>query len=80
MNFPWGKTKVPHGQRQLPQEIITLLGGRLKFLKETYVLNFFKTITISFLFLYWLESYHWKGFEEGHNFAPESTSFRIHIK
>jgi hypothetical protein len=37
---------------------LNLLGEEPKFLKETYVSNFFVTIIISFSFLYRLVTYH----------------------
>jgi hypothetical protein len=43
--------------------------------------NFFLLIiVISYLFLYKLATYHWKGLEESCNFVIESISIRIHMQ
>jgi hypothetical protein len=53
---------------------------RLKFLRETYVLNLFVIIIISLLFLYSLVNYHWKGIKERYNFVVGNISIKIHMQ
>jgi hypothetical protein len=47
-------------------------------LGETYVSNLFTII--SFVFLYVIVTYHWKGFENNYNFINGNISIRIHIQ
>jgi hypothetical protein len=67
MNFSWEKGIFPRVQ-------CIFFGERSKFLRETYVPNFFVITTISCLFLYRFMTYHWKGFKEGYNFVVGNTS------
>jgi len=48
--------------------------------KETYVPNLFAITVISFLFLYVIATYHWKGFEESYNFVGGNISIKIHMQ
>jgi hypothetical protein len=73
MKFPWGKAQVPCGEGHLAWENNVLSLERLKFLEKKYVPNIFVITTISCLFLYRLATYHWKGIEEGYNFAVGNT-------
>ncbi len=41
------------------------------FPRETYILNHFAIVIISFLFLYAIVNYHWKGFKESYNFTSQ---------
>jgi hypothetical protein len=59
---------------------------KLKFLRETHVLNLFGITTISCLFSYKLVTYPWKILKEGYNFVVENicksydhTKFRTHL-
>jgi hypothetical protein len=42
--------------------------------------NFLTITVISYLFLYMLTTYYWKGFEESYNFVLENISIRTHMK
>jgi hypothetical protein len=53
---------------------------RPKFLEKTYVLNFFAITTISYLFLYKLVTYPWKGLKKRYNFMVGNTSTKIHMQ
>jgi hypothetical protein len=53
---------------------------RPKFLKETYVSNFFVIVIISLLFLYSLAAYHWKGLKKIYNFVVGNISIKIHMQ
>jgi hypothetical protein len=41
---------------------------------------FLSIIVISYLFLYKLATYHWKGFEESYKFVNGSISIKTHIQ
>jgi len=43
-----------------------------------YVTNIFAIIIISFLFLYSLVTYHWKGLKERYNFVIGNISIKIY--
>jgi hypothetical protein len=47
---------------------------------ETYALNIFAIIVISYLFLYGFATHHWKGIKESDNFAIKYTSIKIHMQ
>jgi hypothetical protein len=60
-------------QCTFPKETLQLFG-------KTYVPNIFVITIISFLFLYVIMTYHWKGFEKNYNFVGGNTSIKIHMK
>lgn len=68
------------GLTHLYRESLLVLHWKVCSPKETRILNFFSIITISYLFLYILVTYRWKGLKERYNFIIESTSIRIHMK
>jgi hypothetical protein len=51
-----------------------------KYLRKTFVPNFFATITISCSFLYKLVTYYWKVLKESYNFVVKNISIKIHMK
>jgi len=57
----------------IPWETPTSFKKRLKFFRGTYVLNLLTITIISYLFLYKLVTYYWKGLEENYNFVVGST-------
>ncbi len=76
---PWQLKLLPKDMI-IPWEKPTSLKKRLKFFGETYVLNLLAITIISYLFLYKLVTYYWKGFEENYNFVVGSTSIKTHMK
>jgi hypothetical protein len=42
--------------------------------------EFFSIILISYLFLYKLATYHWKGLEESYNFVVEALQSKLTCK
>jgi hypothetical protein len=60
--------------------MIVSLGKKIIFSGKHMFQFFFSFETISWLFLYMLATYHWKGIHESYNFVLGSTSIIIHMK
>jgi hypothetical protein len=59
-----------------PKERPKFLGGTY----VPYVLKILAIIVISYLFLYRLVTYHWKGLEESYNFVVENILIKTQMK
>jgi hypothetical protein len=78
--FLWKGPKFPKEKGTFLEELCTFPKERPRFLRETYVSNLSTIIVISFLFLYVIVTYHWKGFEESYNFVGGNTSIIINMQ
>jgi len=66
---------VPCEKRQFRWGQCIFLVEKHKLSKETYILKLFVIIIMSYLFLYWLATHQWKGFEDSCNFVVENYTF-----
>jgi hypothetical protein len=63
----------PKEKGTFSREQCTFLKDMIKFFEKTYVLNIFIITTISYLFLYRLITYFWKGLKKIYNFVVGNT-------
>jgi hypothetical protein len=61
-------------------EECTFVGERPKFPWKHILKIFLQIIVIIFLFLYFIATYRWKGFEESYNFVSGNVSIKIHMQ